>query len=91
MDKSMVLRQTLPEPVQGYWDGGAKQVFDWAIEDNTYEYPLHDSKGEFVCIGSWSANHWFRVAKSKTVKATLANARRHLRALSPDSTFEYIT
>lgn len=83
----MVLRQTLVELVDGYWDGGKKQVFDWAINGR----PQTDSKGKFIRIGSWTANHWFHVALGKTVKQTLGNAKRHLRATTKiPSSFEYI-
>lgn len=84
----MILRQTLAEPVNGYWDGGKKQVFDWEIEKYGGG---KDKKGAFVRIGSWAANHWFNVSQGKAEKQTLANARRHLsRSTRVDSTFEYI-
>lgn len=73
-ERNMILRQTLEKPIHGYWDGGAKQTFDWKIESS----PKRDSKGEFVKIGSWAANHWFCVALGKTDKLTLANAKRRL-------------
>ena len=83
----MKLRQTLAYPVDGYWDGGKKQVFDWGIEGS----PARDSKGQYVRIGSFYANRWFHVALGKTVKLTLANAKRHLKAVTRiPSTFEYI-
>ncbi len=85
----MILRQTLDKPIYGYWDGGAKSVFDWFIEGTSV-----DNKGEFVKIGSWGANHWFHVAKGKTDKQTLANARRRLSACMKrqgiTGKFEYI-
>ncbi len=82
------LRQTLPQPVHGYWDGGAKQVFEWSIDS----VEGHDSKGTYVHIGSWSGNHWFHVAKGKTPKLTLRNAKYHLRgtAMGKQSKFEYV-
>lgn len=83
----MILRQTLVKPVHGYWDGGAKQVFDWAVDSGAHT----DSKGQFVRIGSFAANHWFHVALGRTDKLTLANAKRHLQAVTRiASTFEYI-
>lgn len=83
----MILRQTLNKAVNGYWDGGSKQVFDWKIEGE----PKTDKQGQFMKIGSWSANHWFNVSVGKTDKATLANAKRHLRASTRyPSTFEYV-
>jgi hypothetical protein len=84
----MILRQTLPHSVNGYWDGGAKQVFDWEIEHHTGT----DAKGTFVRIGCFGANHWFNVSQSKTDKLTLCNAIKHLRAtqIGKQSKFEYI-
>ena len=83
----MILRQTFKRPIQGYWDRGAKQVFNWSIQGS----PSTDSKGQYVRIGSWQANHWFHVAVGKTIKLTLSNAKRHLKATTKlDSTFEYI-
>ena len=83
----MLLRQTLAHPVNGYWDGGKKYAFDWGIDG----CPLTDSKGQFVRIGSFAANHWFHVAVGKTAKLTLANAKRHLRSVTRyPCTFEYI-
>lgn len=72
----MILRQTLDKPISGYWDGGMKSVFDWSITGK----PQLDSKGLFIRIGSYSANHWFHVAVGKTDKQTLSNARRSLLA-----------
>ena len=83
----MELKQTLERPTNGYWDGGKKQVFNWSIEGN----PATDSNGQYVRIGSLSANHWFHVALGKTVKLTLSYAMKHLRAVTRlPSTFEYV-
>jgi len=84
----MKLRQTLPYPVSGFWDGGAKQVFHWGIEGS----PATDSKGQYVRVGSFSANHWFHAAVGKTDKVTLCNAMKHLRAtqIGKQSKFEYV-
>jgi hypothetical protein len=79
---TLVLRQTLSKPVNGYWDGGAKRVFDWRIDGST---------GQYVRIGSFDANHWFHVAVGKTDKQTLSYAKKHLaRSTRCPSTFEYI-
>ena len=84
----MKLRQTLEKAVNGYWDGGAKQVFDWEIDGQVQS----DGEGEYVRIGSWYANHWFHVALGKTAKLTLSYAMRHLRASTRiPSTFEYVS
>ena len=83
----MKLRQTLDKPVNGYWDGGPKQRFDWGIEGS----PRTDSQGQYVRIGSFSANHWFHVAYGKTEKLTLSYAKQHLRSVTRvPCTFEYI-
>ena len=83
----MILRQKLDHPVNGYWDGGEKDTFDWEIDGSSKS----DEKGIFVEIGSWAANHWFHVALSKTEKLTLRNAMFHLRAVTKvPSSFEYI-
>lgn len=83
----MKLVQTLQQPVNGYWDGGAKQTFNWRIDSE----PKTDNKGQFVKVGSWDANYWFNVALGKTDKATLGNARRRLvRTTKVPCTFEYV-
>ena len=83
----MLLRQTLEHAVNGYWDGGAKQVFDWTIDGHIGQ----DSKGQYVRIGCWSANHWFSVTLGKTEKLTLSYAKQHLQAVTRiPCTFEYI-
>ncbi len=75
--EELVLIQKLDKPHSGFWDGGPKQIFEWSIERH---HGGKDSKGTFVRVGSWDANHWFHVALGKTDKATLGNARRHLKA-----------
>jgi len=86
----MTLVQTFTNPISGYFDNGPKQHFEWNIE------PLHcgqDSKGKFVRIGSWEANHWFNITLGKTDKITLSNARQKLAASAKRAnqkcTFEY--
>jgi hypothetical protein len=81
------LIQTLEKPVHGYWDGGARQRFEWTIDGR----PQQDNRGMFVRIGSWGANHWFNVAVGKTDKVTLCNAKKHLRGtkIGRASRFEY--
>ena len=85
----MELKQTFPEPLYGYWDGGKRESVTWSITD---QIAGHDSRGTFSRIGSWSANHWFHVAKGKTDKLTLRNAMFHLRGtqVGRDSRFEYV-
>ena len=87
----MILRQTLDHPIAGYWDGGAKDRFDWCIESWSIG---SDKAGQFVRVGSWEANHYFTVALGKTDKLTLANAKRHLSAMAIrkgiNCTFKYI-
>jgi hypothetical protein len=67
----MLLRQTLAQAVDGYWDGGKKRVFDWTI-DNTDRL--------FSVIGSWNANYRFRVRTGRTERLTLSYAKQSLRA-----------
>jgi len=84
---TIILRQTLNESVNGYWDGGKKQVFDWTIDGK----PQTDKQGQFVRIGSFDANTWFHVALGKTDKQTLSYAKRHLQhSTRYPSTFQYI-
>lgn len=83
----MFLRQTLEKPVNGYWDGGAEDTFDWEIESE----PKKDKKGYFVKIGSFAANHWFHVALGKTDKLTLSYAKKHLKRVTRiPCKFEYV-
>jgi hypothetical protein len=72
----MYLKQTLKNPVNGYWDGGAKQEFEWRVHHHCVG---QDKRGKFVKVGSFDANHWFHVSLGKTEKETLRNAMRHLR------------
>lgn len=44
----MILRQTTEKAGYGYWDGGAKDTFDWSITGQAQE----DKKGKYVKIGS---------------------------------------
>ena len=84
----MKLLQTLEKVVNGFWDGGPKQRFEWEIDPIGYG---KDEKGEFVRIGSWEANHWFHVAKGKSEKQTLSYAKKHLQASTQVlSKFEYV-
>jgi len=83
----MILRQKLGHPVNGYWDGGKKDTFDWEAEGPSKS----DEKGIFVKIESWTANYWFYVALSRIDKMTLQNAMFPLQAVTKiPSTFEYI-
>ena len=86
----MILRQTFSEPIGGYWDGGKKSRFDWTINGPVQT----DTKGDYVKVGSWEANHWFHVSLGKTTKQTLTNARRRLMSLARKAgkkcSFEYI-
>ncbi len=72
----MNLKITLDKPINGFWDGGAKSEFVYSIDGE----PQRDAKGQYVRVGSWEANYWFHVAVGKTIKQTLANAKRHLLA-----------
>lgn len=74
----MILRMILDHPVPGYWDGGSKDTFDFAIDGP----PRRDALGAFIKVGSWQANHFFNVALGKTPRATLGHARRRLAAMA---------
>lgn len=87
----MILRQTFDKPINGYWDGGPKRIFDWSIDGIVCTGP---ERGESVQVGSWSANYYFAVKLGKSDKQTLGNARRHLTACAKRQglpcSFEYI-
>jgi hypothetical protein len=72
----MILRMTIAQPIDGFWDGGRRSTFDFMIDGP----PRDDAQGAFVRIGSWGANHWFHVALGTSEKVTLGHARRHLLA-----------
>jgi len=82
----MILRVILEQKVQGYWDYGPKDTFDWEIEPSFHPNPGYSR------IGSFEANHWFTVKTGKSEKQTLANAKRHLRKTCrfPIKSMEYI-
>lgn len=84
----LILRQTLEKPINGYWNGGLQQVFDWTIDKI---HTGQDSKGVFIRMSCWTANHWFNVAQGKTDKLTLSYAKKHLQAAtSYPCKFEYV-
>jgi hypothetical protein len=68
----------LDHAVGGYWDGGAKDHFEFEAE-------IERTKGvPAVRWGSWGANHWFVVnCTQKTVALHLAAVRRKLRGNPP--------
>lgn len=63
----------LKEPIGGYWDGGAKQIFIFSIDDIQ-----KNEKGYCARISSWEANFWFHVGAGKkklmSEKQILTNA-----------------
>lgn len=80
----MILKMTLPKPINGFWDNGAKSVFEWEIDHRK------STGKEFLIVGSWEANFWFSVKRGKTEKQTLSYAKRYLKHKQPEATFEYI-
>ena len=79
----MVLIQTLEKPIQGFWDNGPKQVFEWSIEK-------WNSRNGYSRVGSWEANLVFTVRTGKTDRQTLSYALKHLKAVTRiNSTFQY--
>lgn len=86
---ALILRQRLSKPICGYWDGGAKDTFDWRVD----EYQTR--RQGWTIVGSLEANHWFHVEPGTTEKGTLGNARRKLVAMAKKDpsitcTFEYL-
>jgi len=75
----MRLLVTLDKPTHGYWDGGAKQEFEFSAEvlglRGGYNTP-HPGPGRQVRWGSWDANFWFVVASGRTWKESVSIARR---------------
>ena len=67
------MRVTIKTVVSGYWDGGAKKVFDFKIEGIS-----QDDAGYYARIGCFAANHWYHVGAGKkklqTDKQILKNA-----------------
>jgi len=86
----MYLRMTLDREINGFWDGGPRAVFDFHLDGS----PRQDAQGRYIKVGSLMANTWFHVALGRTVKATLANARRRLIARAKRAgmgcRFEYV-
>lgn len=84
----MILRQKLSRAINGYWDGGAKSLLDWEVDE--YE----SRRQGWTIVGSIQANNWFHVEQGKTEKATLGNARRKLgasaKAAGMECEFEYV-
>jgi hypothetical protein len=65
------------EPINGYWDGGAKKEFEFSVSE-----PRPEPNGFYVEVGSWDANYWFTMGagrkKAQSDKAILRNAQRKL-------------
>lgn len=80
-----ILLQTLDKPHYGYWDGGAKSRFRWTVDSYGNDHGVATAR-----VGSWEANLYFTVARGRTERLTLANAKRHLKAITRiPCTFEY--
>lgn len=58
----MTLKITLQEKINGYWDFGAKKIFNWDIDGK----PQKNKNGFFVKVGSWEANNYFTIGCGKT-------------------------
>lgn len=70
---------TLKEAISGYWDGGKKKVFTLEL-DRSFDGSLYiksDSKGKFIKVHCYAANHYWHVFVGKTEKQTLSYAVRH--------------
>lgn len=88
MAKRLYLRQKLAEPISGWWDGGAKDTFNWFVDE------YQSRRQGWTIVGSYDANHWFHVEPGASEKGTLGNARRALGARARregvECEFEYI-
>ena len=62
------------KPTYGYWDGGAKQEFEFTPTVKHYS----GSDKPNIKWGSWEANCWFRNEVGATAATHLANMRRKL-------------
>lgn len=72
---ALIIRQTFARPISGFWDGGPKRIFEWSI-DALRSTPTH------AVVGSWDANHWFKVKRMKTERQILGIALRRLKKTS---------
>ena len=52
---------TLNESINGYWDGGKKDKFNFSIDE-----PEQDADGFYCKVGSWDANFFFHIGTGKT-------------------------
>jgi len=69
------LRVTLKQPINGFWDGGAKSTFDFELREIK-----QDDKGFYRKIDCWSGNHYFTIgagkSKPRTNLQSLATVKR---------------
>ncbi len=72
MTKYPVIVVDLPEPVYGYWDGGAKSHFEFSPTEKTH------IKGEKIQWGSYAANFKFMAGAGKTWTDAVGIAKRAL-------------
>lgn len=70
---------TLKNETNGYWDGGLKKRFEIELDKdlNNNLNIKHDSKGKFIKVHCYGANHWWHCALGKTEKQTLSYAVRY--------------
>ena len=71
----MKLVLKLEKPISGYWNGGTRTEFEFAIESTS-----EDSKGPFCRIGCFDANYWFHVDGKGSEKKILSNVKRKFAA-----------
>ena len=67
------IRVKLSEPIDGYWDGGKKQVFEFRPE------LLEDDEGQYVKWGSWEANYWFTAGTGRSWNHAISIAKRMIK------------
>lgn len=75
-----VIKITLEKEVFGYWDGGAKDYFEFFVQKPELE---SDGKSFYSKIGSFMANYWFNIGagknKPQSIKSVVSNALRRIK------------
>jgi hypothetical protein len=69
--KYPIIHVDLGKPVSGYWDGGAKQHFDFSPTPK----PKHYTEST-IQWGSWSANFYFSAKSGKSWTDAASIAKR---------------
>jgi len=76
INKKYCLTIKTEKSLNGYWDGGAKNIFNFEVNNIA-----QDKKGFYAKIGSWEGNVYFHISagikKQQTEKQILKNALKH--------------